>query len=147
MFLSRWKRALAALAIVLGFAACESGSGGARHPVLPESFIRGDSYGGFALANDPLPDRLASSASFDTEMLSASQVIGPEGGRVELLGHSIDVPAGAVAEAKVFTITSVPGGYVEVDLKATEDGVWVDAGDEGFLVPVTLTLTYERSTN
>jgi hypothetical protein len=148
MFRSRSNRLLTALLLALGFAACDSGSESSNHPTLPDSFIRGSTYGGFALANDPLPEGLASQPSFNTELLTASAVIGSEGGSVSLLGHSIVVPAGAVAEPKLFSITSVPGGYVEVDLKAGEDGVWAeDSGDEAFQVPVTLTLTYERSTN
>jgi hypothetical protein len=148
MFFLRSKRVLAALAVVLGLAACESGSDGSNHPTLPESFIRGSTYGGYSLANDPMPERMAGSVSFNSEMLTASATIGGAGGRVDLLGHSIVVPAGAVTEPKVFTITSIPGGYVEVDLRAGDGSLLdPDSDDENFAVPVTLTLTYERSTN
>ena len=80
--------------------------------------------------------------------LSASQVIGLDGGTVQLLGHQIHVPVGAVSQPTLFTIRIVTNGFVEVDLTALGGvGGVIDVGAAGFAVPVKLTLTYARSPN
>lgn len=81
---------------------------------------------------------------------SVSATIGPDGGQLTLLGHTLAVPHGAVLEPTQFTLTVLPTGYVEVDLTATVgtllDGVQ-DVGSQGFRKPVSLSLTYSRATN
>ena len=49
---------------------------------------------------------------------SAARMIGPAGGSVELAGHRLVVPAGAVSHPTRFTLRLVDAGFVEVDLKA-----------------------------
>lgn len=79
--------------------------------------------------------------------LSLSSIIGTGGGQISLLGHSLQVPAGAVAVPTIFTMTVLTNGYVEVDLTAVVSSLLgsVDVGEKGFNKPVTLTLTYARS--
>lgn len=80
--------------------------------------------------------------------LSASKLIGAEGGSVHLAGHSIAVPAGAVGEPAVFTLTLLTNGLVEVDIKAVAaDLGGADVGEKGFAKPVTLSLTYGWASN
>lgn len=66
--------------------------------------------------------------------LQASELIGSAGGTVALFGHSLSVPAGAVSQPTVFTITQLPTGYLEVDLRALVVGLWGtrDVGSGGF---------------
>ncbi|MGQ0815712.1 MAG: hypothetical protein ACT4O1_14850 [Gemmatimonadota bacterium] len=81
--------------------------------------------------------------------LVASATITPDGGTVELLGHSIHVPSGAVTSLTTFTIEIASLEHISVDLTAT--AVVPDlisgpnVGKRGFRKPVTLTLTYKRS--
>ena len=47
-------------------------------------------------------------------------------------------------------VLALPGGYVEVDLNASLFGLLgglLNIGERGFYKPVTVTLSYERSTN
>lgn len=82
--------------------------------------------------------------------LDVSQVIGVDGGSLSLLGHRIDVPAGAVTVPTLFTMSVLPNGMVEVELSATLKGLLgslIDIGGSGFRKPVMLSLTYARATN
>jgi hypothetical protein len=89
-------------------------------------------------------------AALPVPTLSKSTLIGADGGRLDLLGHHLEVPAGAVATPTQFTLTARPSGFVDVELTATirdASGQLVDVGDQGFNQPVELTLTYARSDN
>lgn len=82
--------------------------------------------------------------------LQVSKLIGIDGGSLNLAGHKLTVPAGAVNQPTLFTMTLVTNGYVEVDLSATVTdllGNVIDVGEQGFNVPVTLSLTYAWASN
>lgn len=142
---SFWKRLwVLPVLVVTALVGCEVGNRSpmevlpASQPVLSEQTV-GSNY---TLVEESLPEI--------TEAVSASTLIGASGGRVELLGHSLSVPAGAVTEPTLFTLTVLPTGYVEVDLRATVTsllGEAIDVGGEGFRKPVTVSLTYSRATN
>jgi hypothetical protein len=86
----------------------------------------------------------------DIPDLQVSKLIGIEGGSVNLAGHTIKVPAGAVEQPTLFTLTLATNGYVEVDLSATVTdllGNTIDTGSKGFKKPVTLSLTYAWASN
>ena len=82
--------------------------------------------------------------------LSVSKTIGVDGGSLNVMGHSLVVPAGAVQQPTLFTMTLPRLGYVEVELHATVTdllGRLIDLGANGFDRPVTLSMTYARATN
>jgi hypothetical protein len=94
----------------------------------------------------PLADPLSAYMLNEGET-RASGIIGEDGGTIELIGHRIHVPAGAVRGPTLFTITAVPG-RVEVELRATAEGVLgrvVNVGKRGFAKPVPVTLSYART--
>lgn len=70
-----------------------------------------------------------------------SAVFGVDGGQLELEGHLLTVPAGAVLAPTRFTMRQVPNGGVEVDLRATQ-AVAGNIGSSGFEIPVQLALSY-----
>jgi hypothetical protein len=76
------------------------------------------------------------SGSLEVNPNSASAVIGPEGGKLKLGKHKLQVPAGAVSEPTLFTMEY-----------ASETGVAVDCGPSPFTFncPVTLTLSFENT--
>lgn len=80
-------------------------------------------------------------------------LIGSDGGVLSLLGHVLDVPAGAVSETTLFSMTVLQNGYVEVDLTATPRSLlyrlffWRRVEAVEFDVPVELSLSYARATN
>lgn len=80
--------------------------------------------------------------------LDVSQLIGADGGSLHLAGHSITVPAGAVAEPTVFSMTLLTNGYVQVELEAISAGLLSDVGAGGFNgKTVALSLTYAWASN
>ena len=94
----------------------------------------------------PVRDLLPLSVSLSD--LTTSKLIGISGGTVTLLGHSINVPSGAVVTPSIFTIVVLSTGYVEVSLLELVPnllGGLKSIGEYGFLKPVTLSLTYSRS--
>ena len=122
-------------AIVLVSAACEGGPRQISEPSAVPTLNQ--SAGEYVLVEGRIPDHIA---DFD-----ASQLIGPEGGALHLAGHRIEVPAGAVSDLTLFTITVVTNGYVEVELTAVLSGLLgvLDVGESGFGdKTVKLTLTY-----
>lgn len=79
---------------------------------------------------------------------STGKMIGPAGGSVELAGHLLVVPAGAVSHPTRFTLRLVENGFVEIDLKAARAsgiGAGADVGKQGFSRPVILHLSYEQA--
>ena len=144
-----WRRlAILPLLLSIAIAGCdrpEERSG--LIPTAPEalvgSLLGGESVQGYTLVKDPLVPGI-------TSALSKGSLIGFSGGQVELLGHTLIVPLGAVTKPTLFTLTVLPTGYVEVELLATTTsllGVVVDVGSNGFLKPVPVKLTYSRATN
>lgn len=129
-------------AIVLVSAACEAGPHQIAEPTTVPTFSQ--SAGEYVLVEGRIPDHIA---DFD-----ASQLIGPSGGSVHLAGHSIEVPAGAVSDPTLFTITVVTNGYVQVELTAVLSGLLgvVDVGESGFggeTVKLTLTYAWAKDVN
>jgi len=144
MLRQRLNRLLAALVLVLGFAACDRGPDYSNHPTAPQSFLSGGTYGGYTLANEPLL------AGLLQQPLSVTGLLGTVGGTLEVLGHTLYVPDGAVRKKTLFSVLALPGGYVEVDLNASLLGLLgglLNIGEQGFNKPVTVTLSYKRSTN
>lgn len=81
------------------------------------------------------------------EVPTAAAVIGPDGGSIELGGHRLTVPAGAVARPTRFSLQLLESGYVEVDLRASQrskSGAEVSVGKQGFPTPVILELSYQH---
>ena len=104
--------------------------------------LGGSQVPGYTLVKEPLLPNLSE--------LKISKLIGLEGGSLQLLGHTVQVPLGAVTKPTLFTLVVLPTGYVEVDLGATTLSLLglIDVGSQGFggkLVPVTL--SYSRATN
>jgi hypothetical protein len=144
MLRQRWNRLFAALVIVFGLTACDRGSDYSNHPTAPQSFLSGSTYGDYTLANDPLLSGLLRNG------LSVTGLLGTVGGTLDVLGHTLHVPQGAVRKRTLFSVLALPGGYVEVDLNASLFGLLgglLNIGEQGFYKPVTVTLSYERSTN
>lgn len=138
--LRSWKRVLLLplLAAVVG--GCELADGPSQvAPMAPQQLLGGvQAPEGYTLAQDALDTKTV-------ETLSASELIGANGGAVSLLGHTLTVPAGAVSEVTLFTLKLLPTGFVEVDLHASVAGL--DVGSKGFRRPVPVSLTYSRATN
>lgn len=67
-----------------------------------------------------------------------SRVIDASGGTIELGGHRLDVPAGAVDGAVEFTMALLPARMLKVRIQANGQGSFA------FKVPATLTLSYAR---
>lgn len=68
-------------------------------------------------------------------------VVGPEGGTISAGVHALEIPRNAVSEPTEFTIETVGGSHIIVDLSArsVQNGQSVSA----FPVPLTLTLSYK----
>lgn len=141
-----WKRWLAGPVLVLSLliTACEPASGpGPELPAEPETVagpqamtVDADDGESYALVEARIPDTI--------DDLAVSKLIGVDGGSLSLAGHRLTVPAGAVDQPTLFTMTLVTNGYVEVDLSAEIEllGGLISVGADGFDEPVTLSLTY-----
>lgn len=131
-----WSKAphwAATLFMVFVLGSCDDSSTVADNPFSPvtiQASKGGDTYtfvnAGYALTNP----------------LSVSKLIDITGGEITVLGHTLSVPAGAVATLTIFTMTALPGGKIEVDLLALAPILLTDIGVLGFNKPVTLTLSY-----
>src|SRR5215210_6851760 len=49
---------------------------------------------------------------------TASAVIGADGGKVEIAGHNLTIPAGAVGVPTTFTLRAPAGRYLQIELTA-----------------------------
>ena len=80
-------------------------------------------------------------------------LLGSEGGVLALLNHVLTVPAGAVDEPTLFSMTVIQNGYVEVELTAVPKSLlrrlffWRKIEEVNFAVPVELSLSYANATN
>lgn len=80
-------------------------------------------------------------------------LLGSDGGVLSLLNHVLTVPAGAVGEPTLFSMTVLQDGYVEVELTATPKSLlrrllfWRKVEEVNFRVPVELSLSYANATN
>lgn len=153
MSISRRRFVLAGLLLLVGVTGCERREQ-SMLPTTPEPLLGGllggltgggsGTLGGYTLANDNLLRALL------TQPLQLNQVIGVNGGTISVLGHSIIVPAGAVKQPTLFAINVLPTGYVEVHLTASLTDLLrgiLNIGARGFPEPVTVKLSYARSTN
>lgn len=61
---------------------------------------------------------------------------------IELLGHRLTIPAGAVEQATYFVMIVLPGTQVQVELYALDAATGLDVGENGFKTPVQLALSY-----
>lgn len=114
----------------------------APQPILG-GLLGGSQTSGYTLVKDPLVPGIV-------QAVSTGSLIGVDGGQISLLGHTLTVPPGAVSRPTIFTLTVLPTGYVEVNLTATLTsvlGLVLNVGEQGFLKPVPVTLSYARATN
>jgi hypothetical protein len=82
--------------------------------------------------------------------LSVQSLIGLLGGVLNLNGHSLLVPKGAVTVPTLFIMSTPNTSDVDVDLLAllpTLLGKLLNVGERGFAKPVTVTLSYGRAYN
>lgn len=139
---SAWIRAALGTLILATFGACERPSGPTAVPAVTGPSLS-QSVADYVLIEGTVPSSILD--------LEVSELIGSAGGSLSLGGHSIDVPAGAVDELTLFTMTLLTNGYVEVELSAAVDGLLgglPDVGAEGFgEETVALTMTYDWATN
>lgn len=80
------------------------------------------------------------------ESTLVSGTIGAAGGELHLGKHTLEIPAGAVAEPTVFSMGRADGDLVRIRLSATRDA-HNDVGAAGFAAPVRLTLSFDSATD
>lgn len=106
----------------------------------------------------PEPERTCKSSGLLGSLLcvvvnvvkTVTDLIGPEGGLLAVLNHTLFVPEGAVDDPTLFVMSVLPDGHVHVDLRAFQRSWWwgwYDIGSQGFDQPVTLSLSYLGATN
>lgn len=129
-------RAFVPALFIAALAGCDAATDPAVQPPTEAALTL--EQGGYTLVEGRLPAEL--------ESLDRSRLIGPDGGSIHLAGHAIEVPAGAVDEPTLFTMTVLANGHVEVELTAVVTdvlGETVDVGEAGFgEKSVALTLSY-----
>lgn len=141
--LNRGARAVI-LAIAVVALACETGTEPPRSPALltdgPASGLLGD---------DDLLGSELSLAHRTIALLSdevVRQKIEPDvGGTLELLGHSLYVPPGAVDRPTMFVMSVLAGTEIQVELIAYDPDLYEDVGGKGFNKPVQLALSYAEA--
>jgi hypothetical protein len=82
------------------------------------------------------------------DVLSLTHLIGVNGGTVQLAGHALELPAGALLQPTLVTLRIVPSGYIEMEATAVTSGLLgrvINIGARGFEKPVKLHLTYVRA--
>jgi hypothetical protein len=88
-----------------------------------------------------------------TVQATLALLLGDDGGVLALLNHVLNVPAGAVDEPTLFSMTVLQNGYIEVELTATPKSLlrrlffWRRVEEVNFNVPVELSLSYANATN
>lgn len=110
---------------------------------------------GYTLIKEPVPTQPRSLFGWLIKVVEATiaLLLGSDGGILTLLGHILNVPAGAVSEPTIFSMTVIQNGYVEVELTATPKSLlstlffWRKVEEVQFDVPVGLSLSYARATN
>lgn len=105
----------------------------------------GCAEGGGELPMEPSTIDLASSSHTllecpIDETRSVTDTVDILGGTVELDGHAITLPYGAVALPTVLTLTAPAGKYVELEINAN------DTESFGFLDAVSIRISYDRCT-
>jgi hypothetical protein len=110
---------------------------------------------GYTLIKEPVPTQPKSLFGWLVKTVEATiaLLLGSDGGILTLLGHILDVPAGAVSEPTIFSMTVIQNGYDEVELTATPKSLlnslffWRKVEEVQFNVPVELSLSYAKATN
>ena len=84
--------------------------------------------------------QLVTSTNWDNMEITATRVIGSNGGRLTLGLHELVIPEGAVSKPTVFRMSKKLGPHILVDLEANDQrsGAVVDSFDQ----PVQLHLSY-----
>lgn len=120
--------ASAALTFVFAlFAGCAEQSNGGELPLEPADFDL--AFTSATLVECPV-----------NETRSVTDTVGILGGTVELDGHAITLPTGAVAVPTVLTLTAPAGQYVELDIHANDSETFQ------FEEPVSIRISYDRCT-
>lgn len=144
------KAVLTVLALAFLGLGCESGTEPAPQSALEAEPVASSLLGGALEVDSEDSEDSEQSESDDilertvpllTEQV-ASALIGPAGGVLEILGHQLVVPEGAVTDLTQFVMVVVPGTQVLVDLYAFDPLLGTNIGESGFLVPVQLALSY-----
>ncbi len=133
-------RALLLLPLLLS-TGCATDTAEGATPIAPMELMFGPPAG-YSPVADPLAAHLLRESG---ERVEAE--IGPAGGTLELIGHRVDVPAGAVRGPTTFSLAVAPG-TVEVELEAVARGGIPGAaniGRRGFARPVRVSLSYART--
>jgi hypothetical protein len=99
-----------------------------------------------APAEVPITARRSAATSADFQLArcptridrQVSASIGPQGGKLEVEGHSLTIPAGAVQAATRFTLHAPAGPYLRLELTAR------DTKHFEFERPASVTISYER---
>lgn len=110
---------------------------------------------GYTVITEPAPTQPSSLFGWLIKTVEATiaLLLGSDGGILTLLGHILNVPAGAVSEPTLFSMTVIQNGYVEVELTATPKSLlnslffWRKVEEVQFNKPVGLSLSYARATN
>lgn len=107
------------------------------------ALVSGCAEGGGELPLEPTAIDLATASSTlvecpTNETRSATKILGIFGGTVELDGHSVTLPFGAVALPTVLSVTAPAGKYVELDIQANDVETFT------FRQPVSIRISYER---
>ena len=136
---------IAVFFLALWAAACDSTS----EPPLGEGVVMGSDGRQYQLV----------AGQMSTAVDTGSKWIGPAGGTLELIGeakdsqltkHFIVVPAGAVQQNTLVTLTLASTEYLSVELRAQvqlPNGEYRDIGAYGFLKRIQVFLSYAWATN
>lgn len=113
-----------------------------------------DQYGvirNYTLVREPLLTNLLGAVvqTVDGLLQTVTGLLGHNGGSLNLLGHRLVVPSGAVDLPTRFSLGVLLNGQTRVNLTATGPGgsANVNVGEDGFDVPVRLDMTYKRANN
>jgi hypothetical protein len=141
--------ALGVLVLAAGLAACDSNQ-------LAAPTIR-PSYG--QVCDESGNEYTLVEGHLTAQVNSASAWIDREGGWIHLPAaqtdghdskHSIYIPANAVSQKTLFTLSTIAGQYVGVELSAQvqdASGNWQDVSDKGLAEPASLVVSYKPASN
>lgn len=137
-----WKRyaATAALAVGLLAVGCDQ-AGDPASPIAPEEQAQDgligdvvDGLGGLEFVRSNI---------YQLQQQVVTTLIDPAlGGELNLLGHKLTIPAGAVEAPTFFVMFVIPGNTIQVELFAIDARTGINVGEQGFQIPVQLSLSY-----
>lgn len=103
----------------------------------------------YTLIREPLLNTLLGTVvqTVDGLLALVTELIGVNGGSLELLGHRLVVPRNAVDAPTTFNLGVLLNGTTQIDLSAYAPGGSgrIDVGAEGFDRPVRVDITYSRA--